>query len=335
MNPLISVVVTTYNQADYIEQTLESVFAQTYDRFEIIVVDDGSTDDTQARIASFGSRVKYIRQKNQGVAGSRNTGIRNTCGEYVAFLDGDDLWDPEKLSVQVAAAKRFPDSGLIVVDGSEFDVDGTISSSLFFAPWCKELSENTVTSGHYHRQLLQFNYISTTSQVMIPVKVFKNVGISDMNFKRASDYDLYIRIASNFDVTMIKKRMVRWRCLPTSASGPRSLRCFRYLHEEIAILKKHLQKSYGEEETMLRQIIRSKLAYGAEKLYYYGLEKDRNYATRVLLQLLKENWSSLLVAAFLIGLWCPISVTNVFGQMARRFLFIGNNQAEIPSCRYP
>lgn len=320
---MVSVVVTTYNQAAFIEQTIRSVLAQTYHPCEVIVVDDGSTDDTPARIAVFGDQVTCIRQENQGVAGSRNTGIHRANGEFIAFLDGDDLWEPEKLTVQVAAALRHPDSGLIVVDGSEFDDGGTISASLFFAPWCRELADNSVTSGHYHHQLLQCNFITTTSQVMVPARVFERVGLSDMSFTRASDYDLYIRIAASYDVTIVKQRLIRWRCLPTSVSGPRRLRGFRYLPEEIEITKKHLRLSSGEERSFLRHIIRSKLAVGAEKLYYYGLETDRTFATRALWRLLTGNMLSPRVAAFLFGLWCPPAITRTFGQIVRR-LFLKN-----------
>jgi glycosyltransferase involved in cell wall biosynthesis len=321
LNPMVSVVVTTYNQAAYIEQTLKSVFAQTYYPYEVIVVDDGSTDDTPARISAFGNNVIYIRQKNQGVASSRNTGIRQARGDYIAFLDGDDLWEPEKISDQIEAALRNPNSGLIVVDGSEFDDAGIISSSLFFVPWCRELPEESVTTGRFHLELLQCNFISTTSQVMVPAKVFQNVGISDRSFMRASDYDLYIRIAAEYDITIVKKRLTRWRCLPTSVSGPRRLRGYRYLPEEIAITQKHFRQSSGEERSLLRHIVRSKLAVGAEKLYYYGLESDRAFATRMLWQLLAENNLSPRVAAFLIGLWCPLKITRIFGQMVRRMLF--------------
>jgi hypothetical protein len=142
-----------------------------------------------------------------------------------------------------------------------------------------------------------------------------------MSFARASDYDLYIRIAAHHGVTIVKQRLIRWRCLPTSVSGPRRLRGFRYLPEEIEITKKHLRLSSGAERILLRRIVRSKLAVGAERLYYYGLETDRAFATRALWQLLTENISSPRAAAFLLGLWCPPAITRTFGQMVRRLFF--------------
>lgn len=321
MNPLISVVVTTYNQAAYIEETLKSVLAQTYKPFEVIVVDDGSTDDTEARIASFGEQVIYIRQKNQGVAGSRNTGISNARGEYLAFLDGDDLWEPDKLSVQVDVAMRYPDSGLIAVDGSEFSGNETISKSIFFETWCKEHPENSIISGNYYYQIMKCNFISTTSQVMIPAKIFRMVGTSDMRFKRASDYDLYIRIASKFDITIVKKSLIRWRYLPSSVSGPRIQRGFRYLPEEINILKNHLRFCCDDDRSIIREIIKSKLLRGAEKLYYYGLESDRILATRCLLKLLVGNPALPIALPYLAGLWCPVAITGKFGKTVRKAIF--------------
>ncbi len=106
VNPSVSVVVTTYNQARYIAETIESVLAQTHAPREIIVVDDGSTDETPSITARFGDRITCIRQKNQGIAGSRNAGIRRASGELIAFLDGDDLWEPGKLAAQVDLARK-------------------------------------------------------------------------------------------------------------------------------------------------------------------------------------------------------------------------------------
>src|SRR5215831_12648143 len=100
--PTVSVIITTYNQAAYIPATIVSVLDQMYRDFEIILVDDGSTDSTSRDILSYRDRLTYIRQSNQGVPAARNVGIRHANGRLLAFLDGDDLWEPTKLT-------RIPD----------------------------------------------------------------------------------------------------------------------------------------------------------------------------------------------------------------------------------
>ncbi len=100
MLPAVSVVITTYNQPEYLEKALESVFAQTFMSHEIIVVNDGSTDDTEARLGKFGDRIRVITQFNQGIGAARNRGLQAAAGRYVALLDHDDIWHPEKLALQ-------------------------------------------------------------------------------------------------------------------------------------------------------------------------------------------------------------------------------------------
>src|SRR5690242_11178404 len=141
MKPLVSTIITTYNQAEYIAAAIESALAQTYAEQEIIVVDDGSTDDTSTRIATFASRVTSIRQANAGVAASRNSGVRLAKGPLLAFLDGDDAWERDKLEIQVAAALAEPLSGLIVVDGTQFDTAGTLRDSLIGADVRRHLGQ--------------------------------------------------------------------------------------------------------------------------------------------------------------------------------------------------
>src|SRR6266508_897311 len=101
-NSLVSVVIPNYNCGRFLEETLESVFAQAYPAVEVIVVDDGSTDDSLQVLEKYAGRVNVIRQANQGVSAARNAGIRASHGELVALLDADDLWHPDKLAKQVA-----------------------------------------------------------------------------------------------------------------------------------------------------------------------------------------------------------------------------------------
>lgn len=111
-NPLVSVVIPTYNRASYLGDAIDSVLQQTYANYEVIVVDDGSTDGTDNLIQTYGQRVRYIREKNQGVSVARNEGVRISGGDYIAFLDSDDIWMPDKLGRQISLLNRFPECDL-------------------------------------------------------------------------------------------------------------------------------------------------------------------------------------------------------------------------------
>ena len=109
--PLVSVVIPTFNGARFLAQTIESVLAQTYPRLEVLVVDDGSTDETPAIAASYAPRVSYLHQANAGTAAARNTGITQASGAFIALLDHDDLWEPRKLERQLPLFATDPQIG--------------------------------------------------------------------------------------------------------------------------------------------------------------------------------------------------------------------------------
>src|SRR5438445_9254645 len=113
---LVSVVIATYNYGRFVTQAVESVLAQTYVNIEIIVVDDGSDDDTREQLAPYGDRIRYIYQENQSVAAARNTGIRAATGDLIAFLDADDVWHPHKLELQMHYLADHPAVALVAVE---------------------------------------------------------------------------------------------------------------------------------------------------------------------------------------------------------------------------
>ncbi|MEE9614146.1 MAG: glycosyltransferase family A protein, partial [Thermodesulfobacteriota bacterium] len=112
----VSVVVPVYNRPEYVREALTSVFGQTFKDYEVIVVDDGSTEDTKGALGEYLQGVNYFYKKNGGAASARNYGIEKSTGEYVAFLDSDDLWEEDKLDVQVEFLSRNPDVGLVCSD---------------------------------------------------------------------------------------------------------------------------------------------------------------------------------------------------------------------------
>lgn len=120
MNPLISCIVPTYNSERYLKEALESIFAQTYRSVEIVVADDGSTDDTRFIVASYCDRIRFVKQTTSGPAATRNLGLSAARGEFMAFLDADDLWHPEKLSRQMAHFQNDPELDLCLTHAKLF-----------------------------------------------------------------------------------------------------------------------------------------------------------------------------------------------------------------------
>ncbi len=319
MRPLVSVIITTYNQARYITETIQSAIDQDLTDREIVVVDDGSTDETPTLVDAFGKRVVYLRQANQGVAGSRNTGIRHARGELLAFLDGDDLWERRKLSSQVTAANDHPSSGLIVAGGVQIDDSGAILGRSLIAPSIETLlgSAESITLRCYD-QLLAQNVILTSSQVLIPKAVFDQVGVSDIRIAHASDWDIYLRIAARYDVTFLREPLTRWRYLSTSVSGPQHLREMRWAADEIGVLRKQLKGAAGEYRPVIRRLIEARTFERAYTIYCYGMATDRAFARVQLLRMLRRYPTSASVVTFLAALHIPHRLTGLLRRLTGR-----------------
>jgi glycosyltransferase involved in cell wall biosynthesis len=316
--PLISVVVTTYNQAPYIGPALDSVLTQTSAPGEIIVVDDGSTDETPAAIAPYRDRIAYIRQPNQGVARSRNTGIRAAHGELLAFLDGDDLWEPDKLAVQALAAQGHPKSGLIAVNGIQFTEARVARESLFPAQIARLFEsgeENACVDAS--TLFLHENVVWTTSQAMIPAWAIQSVGLSDPQFPLVNDWDLYLRIAERHPVTFVNRRLIRWRYHERSASGPAFLRQLRWGEDGICMLAQHVRRTPRKRRGAVRRALRSQILETARAAYDRTKPGQREIGVACLRRLLRWSLVSPAPAMFLVAAYSPNWLTRTLGRFAR------------------
>jgi len=190
--PLVSAIVILYNQDRFARAAIESVLVQDYRPMEVIVVDDGSTDDTAAICAGFGDRITYLRQPNAGAGAARNTGMRHARGALLAFLDGDDIWEPGKIGAQVSATRARPDAGVIVVDGVKFEDETVLAPTLYFGPVQQHFAAHGGTEmiTDCYERLLWGVLIYSPSQVMIPREVFSRVGPWNTRIRVASDYEL-------------------------------------------------------------------------------------------------------------------------------------------------
>jgi glycosyltransferase involved in cell wall biosynthesis len=189
-NPgLVSIVIPCFNQAHFLKEAIESVIRQTYRSFEIIVVNDGSTDETSQVAKSFES-VILIEQNNQGLSTSRNNGLKKCNGEFLVFLDADDVILPNALEIGVEALKEHPNC--VFVSGLCQLVDETGKPRWTIQP--------TAYSDDYYESLLRSNFIWSPSNVMYRSELFRRISAFNDKLNPVADYELYLRITREFAV---------------------------------------------------------------------------------------------------------------------------------------
>lgn len=210
--PLVSVVIPTYNASRWIGETLESVLAQDFTDFEIIVVDDGSTDDTAQVVAGYGERVCCIHKPNGGAGSARNVGIRAARGEYVAFVDADDLWAKEKLRLQLNLLSR---TGVAWVYSDALAFDDENGVSLYrLGRLVRQCSGDILES------LFLADFIPSPTPI-IRRTVFEHVGFFDENktYQTTADWDMWLKIAAHYPIGLVSVPLAYYRVHSTSMTG--------------------------------------------------------------------------------------------------------------------
>jgi glycosyltransferase involved in cell wall biosynthesis len=216
--PLVSVIIPTYNCGPYIADALDSVLTQDYSPMEVIAVDDGSTDDTREVLARYGDRVRVYSQANKGPAAARNLAVRESRGQYLAFLDGDDLWLPGKLSAQMACLAARPE--LKVVFGSWFvwrPTDAGVYEPLNVSESAPEEGIDETESGWIYSKLL-FDSVIHIIAAVIHRSVYDTVSGFDESLRTGSDYDFWVRVSRHFEVTKLRRKVAVYRQNLTSVT---------------------------------------------------------------------------------------------------------------------
>lgn len=207
--PKVSVIIPAYNSMMFLPRTLESVLKQTFQDYEVIVVNDGSQDDIEDWIKAIDDkRVRLISQLNQGQSAARNTGIKHSESEYIAFLDSDDLWEPQKLEKQVNVLDNNPDVGLVYAWVHELSTNDQILKKVW------RFSEE----GNIWKKLVQGNEIACGSVPMIRRSCLDTVGEFYKFPFACEDWDLWLRIAAEYPFKVIKEVLVYYRSNPSSLS---------------------------------------------------------------------------------------------------------------------
>jgi len=223
IHPMVTVVVPAYNQEDYIEETLQSILAQSFADYEVIVVDDGSEDGTGQVVSRIRDhRFHYVYQANSGrPACSRNRGVSLAKGEYVAFLDGDDLWVPDKLEKQLQLFQDHPEFGLVFSNAFNFDEKGKRDL----------IVGKTISSGYLHPELFRHNFIAGCTVMARKNCLDAAGGFNEgHDFIAVEDYDLWLRMSRRCPFGYIDEPLALYRLRAGSASGGNVTSVLRLIH---------------------------------------------------------------------------------------------------------
>jgi glycosyltransferase involved in cell wall biosynthesis len=195
--PLISVVIPTFNRGWALREAVDSVLSQEYPEYELIVVSDGSTDDTAEILADYGDRIAVIRQENRGVSAARNRGVREAAGSLIAFLDSDDLWLPGKLETQAAFFQARPDALICQTEETWVRNGRRVNPK----------NRHKKPSGDIFLPSLELCLVSP-SAVMMRRELFEVMGGFDESLPACEDYDLWLRIGCRYPVYLIDTPLI-------------------------------------------------------------------------------------------------------------------------------
>lgn len=256
MRPAVSIIIPTYNREKLVCKAIKSVLKQTFNDFELIVVDDASTDHTQTAVEQFqDSRIRYLpHQHNAGVCAARNTGLAAAQGHYIAFLDSDDEWLSDKLEKQVIRFERAPNQvGVIYTWLQIIDEQGNI----------QKLRQPTA-QGSLQQDLIYDNFIGTPSTLMVKSEYIEKTSGFDIRLRCCEDWDMWLQLARYCEFDLIAEPLVQYRNHGEKGRG--STNSYAVVEGHLIFLKKHhinLIKEY-------RQIGSSSLAQKASRLFKIG-----------------------------------------------------------------
>jgi glycosyltransferase involved in cell wall biosynthesis len=275
--PGVSVIIPTFNRANVISETIDSVLAQTYRDIEIIIVDDGSTDDTAKKLSIYGDRIRIVYQQNAGTSAARNRGIEVSNAKLIAFQDSDDLWKPTKLERQVSLLSRLDSSVPCCLcnaimqnlygDGREllsFDISG-ISSQYQEGLWLN------VTEVLASRSVL-FNQTVTVRR-----EALEKVGGFDADLRTAEDYDLSLRLSLEGPWGFIAEPLTIWRAGATNSLSKMAVQDQIKLKEnEIKIFERMLSRIKGTGQERLERLLSKRLSEFRRRLALAQLSKTKS-----------------------------------------------------------
>lgn len=271
--PLVSVIIPAYNAFPFIGEAVQSALAQSYKRLEVIVINDGSTDETDVALRDYGHRITYLEQSNSGPAAARNRGIRSSSGELVAFLDADDLWLPTKIRKQVDFICANQEYGIVTTDVETFSAKQVTNPTLH--KWYP------IRNGRIVDQLLFHNWIGA-SAAMVRRECFEHAGMFEETLTpdgkgqcTAEDWLLWMKIAAIYPVYFLDEVMVRHREHQSNYSLVDPDRVFHHLLRNLETIQREIPYFSENPHLVRKAAARICLIRGANDFYHLNLPKAR------------------------------------------------------------
>lgn len=260
--PHISVVIPSYNYARYVTEAVESALKQTLPPLEVIVVDDGSMDNTQEVMKTYAGNphVRYIRQENRGLSGARNTGIRHASGCYIALLDADDRWKPDKLERQLAKFASDDGVGLVFCGKEHFNEHGVMNRAPALPETCDRILDALVTSHPF-----------CPSSVLVRKRCFEECGYFDESLKKVEDREMWIRIAKRYPFGCVEDCLVEFRLHPQAWNlGSKGM---------VEAFRTTLERAFSDGPLERRWLLRAKayafMHFDFSWIYHMGREHNK------------------------------------------------------------
>ena len=250
---MISVIIPTYNSDKYICEAIDSVLSQTCKDYEIIIIDDGSTDNTKNLIAENYPTVRYFYSKNKGVSSARNIGISIAQGEFIAFLDADDKWLPEKLEKQLALFENDHQVGMVFTENYYFDEHGLKEIKIF--------KRKLLMYGNIVRNIFLNSYV-VTSTVMVRKSVFDDVGLFEEGLAIAEDDNMWMRICLKNRIELLDEPLILYRITEGSLSRDNS---FQNL---IQAVRKHIEIIMNKYQAIYKCLGKSTIRQKYSQVYF-------------------------------------------------------------------
>lgn len=281
----VSVVIPVYNGEAFIGRAINSILNQTIQPYEVIVVNDGSKDGTHTKLTEYGDKITVITIPNGGVANARNIGIQACTGDYIAFLDADDVWYESKLQLQIDVFSKYPDVAFCCCDYDYFDNESNMIKN-HFARFKDDENFNydSPLKKTGFLLLLKENFVGTCSTVIFKRSLIESVGLFNVNLKQSEDYDMWIRFSLETNFVVMSAQLLEKKTHETNLTNNflETMMC----HEQVLIELKHnelathqlkfLESTYLIELAKLRYFI-GNLSYEASykmqafRYYFLGL----------------------------------------------------------------